>query len=270
MAYTVTAAQQAQYETDGFFIARGLLEPATVQDLRRQITDTIARGKSGINFDTTRMDGKTVKGSGMYRKLALLGRRNPDVWDAYYGHENVIDINRHFLGDEVYLWFDSIFTKPAKVGEATPWHQDIGLWTQNPITRPKQPFFRNALTIWTAIDKADRTNGCLQVVPGSHKGEVVEHVRYADSIHVELPRDMVQDLPVAHIELEAGDAIVWHAHLWHYSPVNRSDRNRLGIAQVSLSEADALGADKTNLPPLLCGGVGQRAPVLEAQRSAPA
>ena len=269
MAYTVTPAQQARYEADGYFIAHGLLEPERVKYLRKQITDTIARGKSGVNFDNTRMDGKTIEGSGMYRKLALLGRRNPDVWDAYYGHENVIDINRHFLGDEVDLWFDSIFTKPARIGEATPWHQDIGLWTQNPITKPKKPFYQNALTIWMAIDKADQLNGCLQVLPGSHKGDVVEHIRYEDSIHVELPRDMVQDLPVDHIELEAGDAIVWHAHLWHYSPVNRSDRNRIGIAQVSLSEADALGADKTNLPPLLRQGEGQRAPVLEAHRSAP-
>ncbi len=269
MAYTVTSAQQVQYETDGFFIARGLLDSERVKYLRKQITDTIARGQSGINFDHTRMDGKTIRGSGMYRKLALLGRRNPEVWDAYYGHENVMDINRHFLGDEVYLWFDSIFTKPARIGEATPWHQDIGLWTQNPITRPKKPFFRNALTIWMAIDKADQMNGCLQVVPGSHKGEVIEHVRYEDSIHVELPRDMVTDLPVEHIELEAGDAIVWHAHLWHYSPTNRSDRNRLGIVQVSLSEVDAMGAGKTELPPLLRGGVGQGAPVLEAHRRAP-
>ena len=269
MSFTVTAAQQAKYKEDGYFIARGLLGPERVQFLRQQIIDTIARGKSSINFDNTRMDGKTIEGSGMYRKLALLGRRNPDVWDAYYGYENVIDINRHFLGDEVYLWFDSIFTKPARIGEATPWHQDIGLWTQNPITKHKKPFFQGALTIWMAIDKADQLNGCLQVVPGSHKGEVIEHVRYEDSIHVELPRDMVADIHVDHIELEAGDAIVWHSHLWHYSPVNRSDRNRLGIAQVTLSEADAFAAEKMELPSLIRGGVGQGAPVLEKQRSAP-
>ncbi|MCY3660291.1 MAG: phytanoyl-CoA dioxygenase family protein [Caldilineaceae bacterium] len=269
MMTAVTRAQREQYEEDGYYIERGLLEPDQVALLAREIKDTIASGTDGINFDNTRMDGKTLKGSGMYRKLALLGRRNPLVWDTYYAHPRVIAINREFLGDEVMLWFDSIFTKPARVGEATPWHQDIGLWTQTPPQKKNKPHYRDALTIWMAVDRADRSNGCLQVVPGSHKGPVVDHVRYPDSIHVELPRDQVADVQVDHIELEAGDAIVWHAHLWHYSPVNLSDRNRLGIAQVTLSAGDAAATGKHNLPALVCAGAGQPAPSREAERSAP-
>lgn len=267
--YEVARAQKIQYEEKGYFIARGLLATAQVQDLRRVITDTIAQGKEGINFDNTRMDGKTIKGSGMYRKLALLGRRNPLVWQTFYTHSHVLDINRVFLGDNVFLWFDSIFTKPAHVGEATPWHQDIGLWTMNPAAKSNKPHFRHALTIWMAIDRSDRGNGCLQVVPGSHQGPVVDHKIYEDSIHPELPRERVGDLPVEHIELDPGDAIVWHAHLWHYSPINRSERNRLGIAQVTLSREDAMAARKVNLPALLRNGERQEAPVKESEISAP-
>lgn len=72
-----------------------------------------------------------------------------------------------------------------------------------------------------------------------------------------------------HIELGAGDAVVRHAHLWHYSPINASDRNRLGIAQVTLSQADAQAARKVNLPALLRRGQGQAAPTKEAERHAP-
>lgn len=265
MAYAVTAAQRAQYETDGYYIARNLLGPEKIQILKHEITSVLHHGKEGLNFDNRRMDGKSIQGAGMYRKLALLGRRNPLVWQIYYAHPHVLDINRAFLGDEVFLWFDSIFTKPARIGEATPWHQDIGLWTNNPAQRTRIPHYTRALTIWMAIDKADRTNGCLQVVPGSHKGPVVPHITYDDSIHPELPRDQVQNLPVHHIELEAGDAIVWHAHLWHYSPINPSDRNRLGIAQVTLSQEDALTAGIHHLPPLLKQGKGQGVPVQEAE-----
>ena len=97
------------------------------------------------------------------------------------------------------------------------------MWTRNPAAKPNRPHFRRALTIWMAIDPADRRNGCLQVAPGSHQGPVVEHVMYDDSLHPELPRDRVEALDVEHIELGAGDAVVWHAHLWHYSPINASD-----------------------------------------------
>ncbi len=265
MAYEVTPAQSAQYESEGYFIARRLLEPENVHILKREITTVLTHGQEGLDFDNTRMDGQSIKGPGMYRKLALLGRRNPLVWQTYYTHPNVLDVNRSFLGDEVFLWFDSIFTKPARIGEATPWHQDIGLWTNNPAQKPKMPHFKRALTIWMAIDKADQTNGCLQVSPGTHKGPVVSHMRYDDSIHPELPRDQVQNLTVHHIELEAGDAIVWHAHLWHYSPINTSDRNRLGIAQVTLSQEDALAVEFTHLPALLKEGEGQAAPIKETE-----
>ena len=51
-----------------------------------------------------------------------------------------------------------------------------------------------------------------------------------------------------------GDAIVWHAHLWHYSPPNYSNQDRWGIACVTLREADAQKAEFTRLPWILKSG----------------
>jgi len=70
------------------------------------------------------------------------------------------------------------------------------------------------------------------VVPGSHTGPIVEHVTYPDSIHAELPRERCRDLRVDHVELEPGDCVLWHSHLWHSSPPNRSDRDRIGVGGV--------------------------------------
>lgn len=58
MAFDVTSEQKAQYEADGYFIARKLLAADEVQFLRRQITDVIAHGQNGLNFDNTRRDGR--------------------------------------------------------------------------------------------------------------------------------------------------------------------------------------------------------------------
>ena len=85
---------------------------------------------------------------------------------------------------------------------------------------------------WLAIDAATKENGCLQVVKGSHRGEIIEHVVYEDYIHGELPRELCTDLEVEHIELEPGDALFWHSNLWHYSPPNNSDNARLGCGGV--------------------------------------
>ena len=87
-----------------------------------------------------------------------------------------------------------------------------------------------------ALDPATRQNACLQFVPGSHVGEIVQHVLYEDSIHAELPRGRVTEMiarrGVEHIELQPGDVVCWHSSLWHYSPVNTSPRGRIGMAGV--------------------------------------
>ena len=263
MTYTITPEQWSQYETEGYFIAKNVVSQEAVNQLHAKITAVLTKGKEidpegELNFDNKRTDDEELMGAAMFRKLARLGRTDPDIWDLYYASDHVRSINQQFLGGNVRLWFDSIFTKPAKIGEATPWHQDIGLWTQNPAQKKNRPRYKDALTVWMAIDRATQENGCLQVIPGSHKTEVVDHIQYQKGLHVELPREevpkMIEQHGVHHIELEPTDAIVWHAHLWHYSPPNLSDKNRLGIAIVTLRDTDAIATNKGHLPPILLDG----------------
>ena len=138
-------------------------------------------------------------------------------------HPAVLTVLTEFLGDTIYNKFASAFLKPAKIGRETPWHQDIGLWRDDNV---------HAMNAWLAIDPATRANGCLQVVPGSHHGEVIPHICYDDSIHGELPRELCTDLDIEHIELAPGDVVFWHSNLWHYSPPNYSDQARLGCGGV--------------------------------------
>jgi ectoine hydroxylase-related dioxygenase (phytanoyl-CoA dioxygenase family) len=87
-----------------------------------------------------------------------------------------------------------------------------------------------------ALDPATRENGCLQIIPSSHKIEIVDHVLYEDSIHGELPRERVQEMidtyGVNHIELEPGSVVCWHSNAWHYSPPNTSENGRIAISGV--------------------------------------
>ena len=133
-------------------------------------------------------------------------------------------------GDDILLKYDSCFLKPARSGSATPWHQDNGLWRDGDL----EPF-----NFWMALDPATIENGCLQMIPGSYKTEVVPHVLYDDSIHGELPKERVEEMidtyGVEHIELQPGSVVVWHSSAWHYSPPNSSDKGRIAIAGVMSS-----------------------------------
>ncbi len=226
--WSPTAEQARQYEQDGYFTVRNVIPQETATELRGVIKNTILMPEPDVQADADPMDpmGDTVKAqAARFRKLSNYCYRSPLIWLTAHGGPAVTRIARYFLGDDLALKFNSCFLKPARTGSATPWHQDNGLWRDDDT---------EAFNFWMALDPATRANGCLQMMPGSHKGRIVPHVLYPDSIHGELPRHLTSDSEdrVHHIEVEPGDIVCWHSSMWHYSPPNPSDRGRIAIAGV--------------------------------------
>ncbi|NKB69677.1 MAG: hypothetical protein GKR89_21610 [Candidatus Latescibacteria bacterium] len=224
-----TVRQQQQWEEEGFFILRNLVPQDVAFDLRGVIKNELLKPEPDGRPDGDPMDpmGDTPEARARrFRKLGNFCSTAPLIWHTFHAG-SMLPVARHYLGDDIIVKFNSVFVKPALTGSATPWHQDNGLWRDGET----EPF--NA---WMALDPATRENGCLQFLPGSHKGEIVPHVLYDDGIHAELPRDLVQETlaqrQVVHIEAEPGDVVCWHSSLWHYSPPNPSPNSRIAIAGV--------------------------------------
>lgn len=225
----ITAEQQQQYQRDGYFIARNLVEPAAIAEIKATILDFIDNpGELEQVLDPELVvrsgEGEHLSHRAKFRKLQRLGRYRPTVWNNYYAHPNVLSVIRSLLGDDLLVKFDSVLLKPAKTGGATPWHQDIGLWRDDHV---------EAANAWIAVDPASKENGCMQFLPASHHGGLIDHVLYEGGLHGELPRNLVDNLEgVVDIELEPGDVVFWHSYMWHYSPPNTSDQGRIGMGAV--------------------------------------
>jgi hypothetical protein len=103
-----------------------------------------------------------------------------------------------------------IMNKPAGQGTVLPWHQDGGdVWALD-----RDPL----VTIWVALDPATRANGCVEVVPGTHRlGLLTRHgsTLSADDAARHCPPGSVLPLEVA-----AGHAVLLHNWLIHRSGVN--------------------------------------------------
>ena len=235
MGWKPTAQQAQQYEERGYFTVPNVISRQTAAEMLGVIKNAILTPDTeDIGTDADPMDpmlddtpeARAVR----FRKLNKFNQRNPLIWHNAHCGQPVLDIARYFLGDDILLKYDSCFLKPAKSGSATPWHQDNGLWRDGDT----EPF-----NFWMALDPATIENGCLQMIPGSYKTEIVHHVLYQDSIHGELPRERVEEMidtyGVEHIELEPGSVVVWHSNAWHYSPPNTSDKGRIAIAGVMSS-----------------------------------
>ena len=235
MAWKPTAEQAQQYEERGYFTVPNVVSRQTAAEMLGVIKNAILTPDTDdIRTDADPMDpmlddtpeARAVR----FRKLNRFNQRNPLIWHNAHCGQPVLEVARYFLGDDILLKYDSCFLKPAKSGSATPWHQDNGLWRDGDT----EPF-----NFWMALDPATIENGCLQMIPGSYKTEIVHHVLYQDSIHGELPRERVEEMidtyGVEHIELEPGSLVVWHSNAWHYSPPNTSDKGRIAIAGVMSS-----------------------------------
>ena len=225
-----TKEQEQSYEEYGYFIERDVIPHDLAIEMRGVIKNTILMPEPDTVADADPMDpmGDSPEArTARFRKLGKFCVKSPLIWHHAHAGEQVLDIARYFVGDDILVKFNSCFLKPAKSGSATPWHQDNGLWRDGDVY---------SFNFWMALDPATKANGCLQFIPGSHRTEIVPHVLYEDSIHAELPHERVEEMiatyGVHHVELEPGSIVCWHSSLWHYSPPNVSEQGRIAIAGV--------------------------------------
>ena len=220
----VEAALNA-WGTDGYAVIRGVADAATLSALRDRLDDLVA-GRApdpGLFFqrDATTGDYADVTfGSGYegpsvaYRKIERL-ERDP-LFLAWLENDLFRRIAAAAIGVPCTLYRATVFAKAARTGSETPWHQDGGLfWGLD-----RDP----CLQIWTALDDADASSGCLQVVPGSHRGGLASPM----GGRVAAPLVEAHDVERTAVSLpaSAGDVVLLHNFTWHQSGANRTDRPR--------------------------------------------
>lgn len=101
------------------------------------------------------------------------------------------------------------------------WHQDEGVYADD-ISEI------DVLTVWVPLTDSTKEMGCLQMVPGSHKGELSIHCASGDPHKVGIPELMLGN--VRHfVEMKAGDVHFHHQRTQHGSLRNLSDRLRFSF-----------------------------------------
>lgn len=103
--------------------------------------------------------------------------------------------------------------KPAHHGTVLPWHQDGGdQWRLD-----RDPL----VTIWTALDPATIANGCVQIIPGSHRLGLLS--TWGHTITPEQEAQYCPEDKTVYLELEAGESVLLHNWALHRSDVNKTD-----------------------------------------------
>jgi phytanoyl-CoA hydroxylase len=112
------------------------------------------------------------------------------------------------------LYWEQAVAKPPQARTELPWHQDNGY-------TPLVP--EEYVTCWLALDDADVDNGCLWVIPGSHRQGTVRHRNGAGPFRVGYDGPDVDGVPVP---VRRGSVLVFSSLLMHRSGPNTTDRPR--------------------------------------------
>jgi len=148
--------------------------------------------------------------------FSLINAMLPRVYEPSFQNNvyerRTLSIARQLLGEDVGLDYDQFLAKPpGKAGAVFAWHQDMAYWPRGtPDTR--------TVTCSLALDDADLENGCLRVVPGSHRGKLRKHRPLAQDLakRGESEGDTREDAHAQIVDLEPRDEVV-------YLPVRRGD-----------------------------------------------
>lgn len=241
----VSEAQWQQYERDGYLRLGRVLDDADLAALSRRI-DAIMLGEAAIDYDRMLMQldsstgnygemppqSKGHKGATLaYRKIQDL-EMDP-LFLAYMQRPLFRSICARVYGEETPIAsFRAMFmNKPARRGTLLPWHQDR--WSsldRDPLN-----------TVWTALDPATIANGCVQVIPGSHHGGVINPSHSSAFVTEEQAAEHAPEEKAVYLELAAGEVVLLHNWLLHRSDVNRTDIPRRAF---SVSYMDARTRDQ--------------------------
>ncbi len=218
----LTDIQLAEFRKDGYLAIEGFFTPVESKALcleLERIYERELRQGNGINC-AVQTDGTKRDNEGERQNLQVIPLNNRSVLHkALPFHPKVLAVVEQLIGDEFMLELDQAFWKPAKIGIGTSWHQD------NAYFKIADPLRGTAM--WIAIHDANIENGCMHVIPGSHR-ESYEHYRDALSDH-HIRCDPPEERAVP-IELKAGGVLFFCYGVAHCTKSNLSDKARAGVA----------------------------------------
>lgn len=211
----LTAEQVAQYKSQGFTVYPGLLSPEELDVLLHDL-ETICAGNTLAEHDATRLEMEPNQ-----EKDGTLVRRVYHPCTLYPNFQELSDSNKlldcleQLIGPDILIHNSRVNMKPPSIGSGVEWHQDF----------PFQPFTnRNSLTVLIYFDDAENENGCLQVLPGRHMEQPMNHT--SDGYFQGFITDPVEESQALAVEGQAGTAIFLHSLTPHSSKSNTSDRPR--------------------------------------------
>ncbi|MBI3866772.1 MAG: phytanoyl-CoA dioxygenase family protein [Planctomycetia bacterium] len=252
VASRFSAEDLARFERGGFLVARDLVDPQTRREMI-ECTRAALTGEAGpaeyeadLNYPGA-PDSRAAAGGNTIRRLKEAHARHP-VFTRFVSAPPLADRLKQMLGPRVVMplaHHNCVMTKQPRYSSETGWHQDIRYWS---FERPE------LVSVWLALGPETPENGCLYVIPGTHK---VHFSRDRFDGELFLRTDLAENEALiaqkVAVPLEPGDVLFFHCRTFHAAGRNLTGQTKYSVV-FTFRPADNLpraGTRSASMPELL-------------------
>ncbi|MFD0716643.1 phytanoyl-CoA dioxygenase family protein [Paenibacillus sp. GCM10027626] len=166
-------------------------------------------------------------------QLALKGNKLSDELDTphfrderlldFLLSDEVLDLVEPIIGPNIGLWSSHFICKDPHVGRSTPWHEDSAYW------KGRLSSFDKIVTVWLAIDRSWKENGCMRVIPGTHNNGFSDYENVDARMNLFATQiKNVDESRAVYFELERGECSLHDSRIIHGATANTSPYRRCG------------------------------------------
>ncbi|MBA2482801.1 MAG: phytanoyl-CoA dioxygenase family protein [Planctomycetes bacterium] len=209
-ALAQTASHAAAFARDGFVIVPDLFTRAEIAEAKRETQRVLT--EKGNASEGSAEDRAKNQDNGV--NVGLAG--HSDVIRSLHADARIVDILAEIIGPNVQFWSDKAVYKSAAVDFGSPWHQDWPYWHG-----------AHKYSVWIALDDATPENGCLKLIPGTHRS-LLNHNGSGPGNgfwNRMRPEDVDESTAIV-ASVRAGTCIIFHDLALHASFPNTSGKDR--------------------------------------------
>ena len=213
----LTDAQVRQYEEDGYLILEGLIPAGRLVRYRSIFDELVERSRSLTqsegHFNLAPDEaGKPIPGR--LHKIQGVGLADERVLELAREPE-ILDRVESLIGPNIDVFGTKFYPMLVRGATSTGWHQDNHYFGTNSD---------RVVSCAIYLEETTRENGCLQVVPGSHRsGDLVEHQSGA-GIYAHGAWTAVREDQAVDVICPPGTVVLFSANLLHGARPNLSSR----------------------------------------------
>jgi len=216
------------FDRDGFVVLRSLTNQSMIERMLRVTMRDRENRVEPIEYEfelnypgaPNSIDedgGKTI------RRLKQAHARD-SVFTEWMNSPELKGILRELLGPELVCplaHHDCIMTKEPQFSSDTGWHQDIRYWS---FGKPE------LISVWLALGKENLENGCLQVIPGSHRMRFQQH-QFDENLFFRTDLEDNQTIlnQCVPVELAPGDVLFFHCRTLHSASRNHTKQTKNSV-----------------------------------------